>query len=156
MRTFIMEAPNHNALGQSGPPLAQDSYRQVTFHRATEMALFLHNLVVTLDSLGYATDDALGVRLAVEEAIVNGLRHGNQGDPSKCVRVRYRFAAEELVVDVEDEGPGFDPEQVPDPTQSENLERPSGRGLLLMRYFMTSVRYSGRGNRVTLCKRRTP
>ena len=59
------------------------------------------------------------------------------------------------MIEVEDEGRGFDPSHVPDPTLPENLERPNGRGLLLMRRSMTWVRYTGRGNRVTLCKRRS-
>jgi serine/threonine-protein kinase RsbW len=60
-----------------------------------------------------------------------------------------------MLVEVEDEGPGFDPGQVPDPTAPENWDKPSGRGLLLMRHFTTWMRYHGRGNRVTLCKHRT-
>jgi serine/threonine-protein kinase RsbW len=95
------------------------------------------------------------VRLALEEAVVNGLRHGNGGDSSKRVRVRYRVDAETLLVEVKDEGAGFDADAVPDATLPENLDRPGGRGLLLMRHFMTWVRYHGCGNRVTLCKRPT-
>jgi serine/threonine-protein kinase RsbW len=95
------------------------------------------------------------VRLALEEAVVNGLRHGNQGDPSKCVRVLYRVAPEAVLAEVQDEGAGFDPARVPDPTLPENVDRPGGRGLVLMRHFMTWVEFSARGNRVTLCKRRS-
>jgi serine/threonine-protein kinase RsbW len=63
--------------------------------------------------------------------------------------------AERVLAEVEDEGPGVDPKSVPDPRDPENLERPGGRGLLLMRHYMSSVHYSGRGNVVTLCQYRS-
>jgi serine/threonine-protein kinase RsbW len=140
----------------AGPPGLAATHRLLILNRAEEMVLFLELLATALDRLGYPAREATGVRLAVEEAILNGLYHGNRGDPSKCVWVRFRFEAAEILVEVEDEGPGFDPERVPDPTLAENRSRSSGRGLLLMRHYMTSVHYSGRGNCVTLRKRRVP
>jgi len=139
-----------------GAPGYAGRYGYASLRRAEEVVPFLDDLVAALADLGYPPRDSSGVRLALEEAVVNGLRHGNGGDPSKCVRVRYRLWPEALLAEVEDEGPGFDPDAVPDPTLPENLERPGGRGLLLMRHFMTWVRFHGRGNRVTLCKRLTP
>jgi serine/threonine-protein kinase RsbW len=105
---------------------------------------------------GYKEHDLFGVRLALEEALVNALKHGNRYDPDKEVRVRWEVTAEEAVFEVEDEGPGFDPTGVPDPREPANREQDHGRGLLLMRHFMTRVEFSGCGNRVTLCKRRSP
>jgi serine/threonine-protein kinase RsbW len=93
--------------------------------------------------------------LSLEEALVNALRHGHGLDPTKVVRVRYHVAADVVLAEVEDEGPGFDPRAVPDPLKDENLERPSGRGILLMRRYMTSVEHKGRGNHLTLCLRRS-
>jgi serine/threonine-protein kinase RsbW len=127
----------------------------VSLRRAGEVVPFLDGLVAALTDLGYPEHDCAGVRLALEEAVVNGLRHGTGGDPAKRVRVRWHASPEALLAEVEDEGPGFDPGRVPDPTLPENLERPGGRGLLLMRHFMTWVLFSGRGNRVTLCKHRS-
>jgi serine/threonine-protein kinase RsbW len=127
----------------------------VSLHRAAEVAPFLDELVAALADLGYSSRDCAGVRLALEEAVVNGLRHGNGGDPARRVRVRYHLRPDALRAEVEDEGPGFDPGRVPDPTLPENLARPGGRGLLLMRHYMTWVRFSRRGNRVTLCKYRS-
>jgi anti-sigma regulatory factor (Ser/Thr protein kinase) len=91
---------------------------------------------------------------AVEDGVVNSLKHGNGGDPSKKVRVRYHIGADAVLAEVEDEGPGFDPATVPDPTDPQNWDRPCGRGLLRMRHYTTWLRYHGRGNRLTLCKRR--
>ena len=96
--------------------------------------------------------DVFGIRLALEEALVNAIKHGNQMDPEKKVFVRFAIDDNHFEIVIRDEGPGFDPNDVPDPTAVENLERPCGRGLMLMRYYMTEVTYSGRGNVVTMCK----
>jgi serine/threonine-protein kinase RsbW len=130
-------------------------YREVCLRRPDEVLPLLERVTATLTALGYPPRDCGGVRLALEEAVVNGLRHGNRGDPRKRVRVCYFAGPEAVVAEVEDEGPGFDPEKVPDPTAPENLGKPSGRGLLLMRHFMTWVRFSRRGNCVAMGKRRT-
>jgi serine/threonine-protein kinase RsbW len=119
------------------------------------MPSVLEETAATLDGMGYPARDVLGVRLALGEAIVNGLRHGNGGDPLKCVRICCYFWPETMLAVVEDKGLGFNPGVVPDPTLPENLQKTGGRGLLLMRHFMTWVHYSRRGNRVALCKRRS-
>ena len=92
------------------------------------------------------------MRVALEEAVANALKHGNGSDPAKTVGVDYHVTSRRAVVQIEDEGLGFDPETIADPTAPENLELASGRGLLLIRYYMTSVRFNERGNRITLCK----
>jgi len=96
--------------------------------------------------------DLFSVELALEEALVNAIKHGNQLDPSKRVFVRYEVSADRFEIRIEDEGPGFNPGDVPDPTAPENLERLCGRGLLLIRNFMSDVQYHGRGNVVTMTK----
>jgi serine/threonine-protein kinase RsbW len=102
--------------------------------------------------LGFPDKDVFGVRLALEEALVNSVKHGHRNDPTRRVSLRYKVVPDCALVEVEDEGPGFDPRQVPDPTDPDNLERPSGRGLLLMRAYTSWVRHNDRGNCVTLCK----
>jgi serine/threonine-protein kinase RsbW len=92
------------------------------------------------------------IRLALEEALVNAIKHGNQADRNKNVHVSYRVAADRFEIDIRDEGPGFDPQDVPDPLAVENLERPCGRGLLLMRHYMTEVIFHAPGNRVSMNK----
>jgi serine/threonine-protein kinase RsbW len=119
----------------------------------------LHNAIspaiaAMLDQ-GYSHRDMFAMRLALEEAIVNAVKHGNASDPAKEVRVRFRVTNEVALAEVEDEGPGFDPHTVKDPLATENLERPCGRGLLLMEYYMTTVRYNERGNIVTLGRLRS-
>src|SRR5262245_26370847 len=74
-----------------------------------------------LTAAGYLPAEQFGTRLALEEAVVNGLKHGHRGDRSKCVRVAYLITAAEMRLDVEDQGPGFRPQDVPDPLAPENL-----------------------------------
>jgi serine/threonine-protein kinase RsbW len=111
------------------------------------------NLVLgTLTEEGWDPEDLFSIRLALEEAITNAIKHGNKLDASKKVVVRFGTDGTQLVIQVEDEGTGFDPTSVPDPTAEENLERESGRGLLLMRYYMDNLEYNPRGNCVTMIK----
>jgi len=102
----------------------------------------------------YAQKDIFAMRLALEEAVVNAVRHGNRDDPARRVIVSFLVGPERVLIDVHDEGDGFDPRTVPDPLAAENLERSSGRGLHLMRTYMTWVRFNARGNCVTMCKAR--
>jgi serine/threonine-protein kinase RsbW len=100
----------------------------------------------------YEEKEVFGIRLALEEAIVNAIKHGNQMDQGKKVHIRYRIRLDRFDVVVSDEGPGYDPGDVPDPLAVENLERPSGRGLFLMKHYMTEVTVHAPGNRLTMCK----
>lgn len=128
-------------------------------------------------------DRATGIRVcvALEEALNNAMFHGNleitsevrsgdaevyrqlvaqrQGTPPFCERgleVYARLTQRDATFVVRDEGPGFDPHALPDPTAPENLEKPCGRGLLLMRTFMDSVEFNAQGNEVTMIKRAAP
>jgi serine/threonine-protein kinase RsbW len=105
-----------------------------------------------LVATAYNEHDIFAIKLAVEEALVNAIKHGNQLDPDKKVDVSFQVTCERFDIRIVDEGPGFNPEEVPDPTAEENIERPCGRGLLLIRGFMSDVQYHGRGNVVTMCK----
>lgn len=107
-----------------------------------------------LRDCGYDADTIFAIKLAFEEAVTNAVKHGNCNDPSKTIILRYFVDCDRVVVMVRDEGCGFRPEQVPDPTADENLERPSGRGIMLMQSYMTDVRFNAQGNEVWLLKER--
>jgi len=98
--------------------------------------------------------DIFSIKLAMEEAVVNAIKHGNQMDPSKKVSIHCCISDERFDVRICDEGRGFDPEDVPDPMAVENLERPCGRGLLLMRHYMSEVNFHPPGNRLSMSKLR--
>jgi serine/threonine-protein kinase RsbW len=105
-----------------------------------------------LHGVRFSDHEIFAIRLALEEALVNAIKHGNQLDRTKSVRVAYHVTPDRFEVQITDEGPGFDPVDVPDPTAPENLERPCGRGLLLMRHYMTEVAYHDRGRAVRRAK----
>ncbi|HEY7328782.1 MAG TPA: ATP-binding protein [Gemmataceae bacterium] len=96
--------------------------------------------------------DIFSIKLALEEAIVNAMKHGNQFDRAKKVHISYQIFADRFDVQISDDGNGFDPSDVPDPTAFENLERPCGRGLMLMRHYMSEVVFNQRGNGVIMSK----
>jgi serine/threonine-protein kinase RsbW len=100
----------------------------------------------------YGERDVFSIKLALEEALVNAIKHGNQMDRTKKVQITYTVRADLFEVHITDEGTGFDPEDVPDPTAVENLERPCGRGLMLMRHYMSEVVFHPPGNSVRMCK----
>jgi len=100
----------------------------------------------------YSERDVFSIKLALEEALVNAIKHGNQMDRTKQVRISYSVEPDRFEVHITDEGSGFDPEDVPDPTAVENLERPCGRGLMLMRHYMSEVVFHPPGNSVRMCK----
>lgn len=91
------------------------------------------------------------VRLAIEEAITNAFVHGHEHvDPSLSIQVEYKVRNKEIQIAIEDQGPGFVPKEVPDPTLMENLSKPFGRGVMLMKAYMTEVLYNSKGNRVKM------
>jgi len=116
----------------------------------TEARCFQDRVEQLLQNNQVPGHDIFSIRLALEEALINAIKHGNQLDRAKKVQIAYRVLPDRFEVSISDEGTGFDPNDVPDPTAIENLERPCGRGLMLMRHYMTEVNYAGSGNTVIM------
>jgi serine/threonine-protein kinase RsbW len=97
----------------------------------------------------------LNFRVGVTEALANAVLYGNRSDPDKTVRVEVYLSSEKVVVCVIDQGMGFDPRRVPDPTEPENIASPGGRGLFLIRNLMDELEFNERGNalRMVLVRR---
>lgn len=112
-------------------------------------------LLQQLEALQWSRHDIFGVHLAVDEALVNAILHGNANDETKHIRFQCRISPQKIRVEIIDEGPGFNPDSLPDPTDPEHLNSPSGRGVLLMRSFMSHVEFCNSGNHVILEKVRT-
>jgi serine/threonine-protein kinase RsbW len=129
-------------------------WRREAMQSVSDLERLVHLLGEAMTGAGYPDRDIFGMRLSLEEAVVNACKHGHQGDWTTPVAIRYHVGVDGVVVQVEDQGPGFDPAQVPDPLAPENLERPSGRGLLLMRSYLSGVCHNERGNCICLCKHR--
>ena len=125
----------------AGLDLRPEEWRRRTFRAAGEVPALLDDVVAALEALGYPRRDLFAVRLALEEALVNAVKHGNRGNPAKEARLRYHAGPEFVLLEVEDEGEGFDPFAVPDPLAPENRLKTSGRGIFYMRTFMDDVRF---------------
>jgi len=98
----------------------------------------------------------LNLRVGLSEALANAVLYGNQRDPSKRVKVEVAFQGSTITARVTDEGRGFDPHLVPDPTQPANIPKAEGRGIFLMRKLLDEVHFNDRGNSVTLVLRLPP
>lgn len=92
--------------------------------------------------MGFTEDDASWIELAIHEAVINAIAHGNRHAEDKQVDVRFVVDGDKLTIYIRDRGEGFDPSTLPDPLDPENLLNPSGRGIFYMRTFMDTVDYS--------------
>jgi serine/threonine-protein kinase RsbW len=114
----------------------------------------LNELLTELKANDWSPRDVFGVHLAMEEALINAITHGNCDDAEKHVDIRCRISPHTVHIEIRDEGTGFNPAALPDPTDSKRLHAPGGRGVMLMREFMTSVKFSDNGTAVIMEKRR--
>lgn len=122
----------------------------------TEVRPVQDGIEAALQANQWGDSDVFAIKLAVEEALVNAIKHGNQFDPEKKVQVKYLITDERFEIEIEDEGAGFNPADVPDPTEIGYEDRPCGRGVFLIKNFMTSVEYRGRGNAMAMSKIKSP
>jgi serine/threonine-protein kinase RsbW len=103
---------------------------------------------------GFGDDEVMQIAMAVREAAVNAVLHGNAYDPAKKVELEFERTADDLVITIRDEGKGMDPAKIPDPLAPENLLKTSGRGIFLIRSFMDDVKItpSQAGTEIKLIK----
>lgn len=104
---------------------------------------------------GFDEDEVQRIAMAVREATVNAVLHGNSYDPKKKVHIAFETSSDTLTVTIRDEGRGLDPGEIPDPLAPENLLKQSGRGIFLIRAFMDDVRFRimEPGTEITLIKK---
>ena len=141
-------SPGHSSRhDQVGPPAV---HRLILHNSREHIEQAGRSIIEAIEARQYDQASCFAIRLALEEALTNAFRHGNNDHPDKTVTIEYRIDERSVVIDVEDQGQGFDPHSVPDPTADENLEIPSGRGIVLMRSFMTNVEFQPPGNRVRM------
>jgi serine/threonine-protein kinase RsbW len=129
-------------------------YDQVVPSNTASARRLLDDVIQQLEKLHWSRRDTFGVYLAVEEALANAVVHGNGRDETKRIQFSCRLAPQKIRVEITDEGPGFDPDCIPDPTTPDRLGCPGGRGVLLMRAFMSRVEFRNGGNHVVLEKDR--
>jgi serine/threonine-protein kinase RsbW len=122
----------------------------------TLMNAVLDYLLGRVAKLGMIEVEQSNLYIALDEAFVNAVKHGNRHNPEKLLRVTAELSAREAIFTVEDEGDGFDVRAIPDPCDPANLFKSSGRGVLLIYNIMDEVEYSGRGNRLKMVARPKP
>ena len=132
------EVPTKRSVGIESTPFAiVEVYKQI---------------LSDIEANNFAQEDAFAVHLALEEAFINAIKHGNEMDPAKKVKIEYLVDSDKIEISLTDEGEGFNPDSIPDPRSGENLYKTEGRGLLLMQSYMDVVEFNERGNGVRMVR----
>ncbi len=118
--------------------------------KMTNMRIVENAIDEITTSLGIKADDYGKILVATLEAVNNAITHGNKANPDKIVDVEITYEKDQMLVKVTDEGPGFDPSTIPDPTKPENIEELSGRGVFLMSKLADVIDFNEKGNSVTM------
>jgi serine/threonine-protein kinase RsbW len=138
------------------PHVLPHVHEKIEFELPSDLALMngvLEYLQERVAKLGLIKPERSNLFVALDEAFVNAVKHGNKNDPNKLVRITAELTPQEASFTVEDEGEGFDIKLIPDPCDPANLFRTSGRGVLLIYNIMDEVEYNAQGNRVKMVKR---
>lgn len=117
------------------------------------MHIVLDYLMKRVEKQGVVKSEQSNLFVALDEAFVNAIKHGNKYDPTKLVHIAAEVSRHEAKFTIEDEGEGFDVDSIPDPLDPENLFKTSGRGVLFIYNIMDEVQYNDRGNRLTMVKK---
>ncbi|HDZ68813.1 MAG TPA: ATP-binding protein [Phycisphaerales bacterium] len=110
------------------------------------------HILAELEANNFSQDDIFAVHLALEEALINAVEHGNKMDSDKKLKIDYSVDPDKIEIYVTDDGSGFKPNAVPDPRYGENLYKTGGRGLFLIRSYMDVVEFNERGNRMHIVR----
>jgi serine/threonine-protein kinase RsbW len=122
------------------------------FSYLEEMDRATANILAALDMAGFIDEEIRKMKIVLTELLVNAVVHGNRKDPTKKVVVGHLVDKNRAIVSVMDEGAGFEPSVIPDPTLPENLEKPCGRGLFIVRHYVESISFNETASRVTIIK----
>jgi len=133
-----------------------DMHENIEFELPSAISLMhivLEYLMKRVEKLGVIKPEQSNLFVALDEAFVNAVKHGNKYDSQKLVRITAEVSKQEARFTIEDEGEGFDVKNIPDPLDPENLFKTSGRGVLFIYNIMDEVKYNDRGNRLTMVKK---
>ncbi len=145
--------------GRSDSPHAGSARSHYVFNIPSDFAASREvqlRILQDVERRGFNEQTRFAIKLALEEAMINAIKHGNRFDPGKKVHIEATVTPDEARIIVEDEGPGFDRSSVPNPTLRENVEKCSGRGILLIEAYMNRVQWSHGGRRLRMIKRNEP
>jgi serine/threonine-protein kinase RsbW len=159
LREIVEQTLSYKLRYVDDPNLLSHTHEKIEFELPSDLALMngvLQYLLERVAKLGVIAPEKSNLFIALDEAFVNAVKHGNKNDPSKLVRVGAEISPKEACFTIEDEGEGFDVQTIPDPRDPANLFKSSGRGVLLIYNIMDEVEYNAQGNRVKMVKRPEP
>jgi len=156
LRQIIEQTLSYKLKCVDDPALLPQVHEMIEFELPSDLSLMngvLQYLLARVSRLGIVTPERSNRFIALDEAFVNAVKHGNKNDPKKLLRVTAELSRREACFTVEDEGQGFNVQEIPDPCDPANLFKTSGRGVLLIYNIMDEVEYNAQGNRVKMVKR---
>jgi serine/threonine-protein kinase RsbW len=159
LREIVEQTLSYKLRYVDTPSLLSHTHEKIEFELPSDLTLMngvLQYLLERVAKLGLIAPERSNLFIALDEAFVNAVKHGNKNDPSKLVRVGAELSPKEACFTIEDEGEGFDVATIPDPRDPANLFKSSGRGVLLIYNIMDEVEYNAQGNRVKMVKRPEP
>ncbi|HEX3280500.1 MAG TPA: ATP-binding protein [Pyrinomonadaceae bacterium] len=156
LREIVEQTLSQKLRYADDPSLLAHTHEKIEFELPSDLALMdgvLQYLLARVSKLGLAAAEGSNLYVALDEAFVNAVKHGNKNDATKLVRIGAELSPKEACFTIEDEGEGFDVQTIPDPRDPANLFKSSGRGVLLIYNIMDEVEYNAQGNRVKMVKR---
>lgn len=156
LKNLVETTLNHKARFVDQKETIQNLHEKIEFEVPSLISLMhgiLDYLMKRIEKIGIVSSVNSNLFVALDEAFVNAVKHGNKYDVTKLVRITAEVSTKEARFTVEDEGEGFNVAEIPDPTDIENLFKTSGRGVLIIHNVMDEVHYNERGNRVEMVKR---
>jgi len=156
LRQIVEQTLAHKLRYVDDPSVLPHVHEKIEFELPSDLALMngvLQYLLERVAKLGLIKPERSNLFIALDEAFVNAVKHGNKNDPTKLIRVTAELTPKEASFTVEDEGEGFNVQDIPDPCDPANLFKSSGRGVLLIYNIMDEVEYNAQGNRVKMVKR---
>ncbi len=159
LRAIVEQTLSYKLRYVDDPSVLSHTHEKIEFELPSDLALMsgvLQYLLERVAKLGVIAPEKSNLFIALDEAFVNAVKHGNKNDPTKLIRVVAELSPKEASFTIEDEGEGFDVQTIPDPCEPANLFKSSGRGVLLIYNIMDEVEYNAQGNRVKMVKRPDP
>ncbi|HLE61906.1 MAG TPA: ATP-binding protein [Pyrinomonadaceae bacterium] len=156
LRNIVERTLSYKLQYVDAPTVLPHLHEKIEFELPSDLSLMngvLQYLLERVSRLGLIKPERSNLFIALDEAFVNAVKHGNKSDPHKLVRITAELSPKEACFTVEDEGSGFDIKDIPDPCDPANLFKTSGRGVLLIYNIMDEVEYNAQGNRVKMVKR---
>ena len=156
LRDIVERTLSHKLKYVDDPTVLSHTHEKIEFELPSDLSLMngvLQYLLERVQRLGLIKPERSNLFIALDEAFVNAVKHGNKNDPRKLVKITAELSPKEACFTVEDEGDGFNIKDIPDPCDPANLFKTSGRGVLLIYNIMDEVEYNAQGNRVKMVKR---